>query len=520
MSILKMRQSFGLYLKPILVVILVGFVVTGIWTTYGTYTGEEAGDRRAARGAVAVVNGQEIKWESYNEALWRFDQQARSQGHIVSVTEMARQKGGILDQLIDQQLRLQAASSEGIKVDKKQVRAKIDELIEEQLDMQRTLVAGDREMSDREIDRELSRMPNPTSLRKLAREMRKMINEDAVRAQLLIDGLEEKLDARIGDVSDEEWMDSYKQVRARHILVGTDSRPEDQAQRRAEEVLNKIKEGGNFEELAKEFSDDPGSKDNGGDLGFFGKGMMVPEFEKVAFDLKSGEISDVVKSDFGFHIIRVEETRTDLPPDFEENKETLREEFVAQHVNRKKSEYFQDLRADAKIEVRDPELQGYMALQEAYRTRSAEERDKKLVEAIRAYERATKADPRNHTAWVMLADIHMQRDQKDEALKIYENLLEGRSPIEDAELRMRLGQLYMQEEKNDEAVEQFEIAGDVGYANMMIQYQLSSLYQQLERQDLAEKTQERIEEMTRRMQEQQMRMAPPAPEPEEPESEE
>jgi parvulin-like peptidyl-prolyl isomerase len=80
---------------------------------------------------------------------------------------------------------------------------------------------------------------------------------------------------------------------------------------KAEEVLQRVRNGEDFATLAKEFSSDPGSKDKGGDLGWFGSGQMVPEFDKAAFALKAGEVSGVVQSQYGFHIIKVEERKTE-----------------------------------------------------------------------------------------------------------------------------------------------------------------------------------------------------------------
>jgi peptidyl-prolyl cis-trans isomerase C len=131
-----------------------------------------------------------------------------------------------------------------------------------------------------------------------------------------------------------------QEVHARHILVES----EDEAKAIAEE----LKKGADFAELAKKKSKDPGASD-GGDLGFFTKDQMVPEFSNVAFALEPGKISDPVKSQFGWHIIKVEEKRNRKAPDFEQVKSQI-ETYV---VRKAQADYVAKLRETAKVERMD-----------------------------------------------------------------------------------------------------------------------------------------------------------------------
>lgn len=128
-----------------------------------------------------------------------------------------------------------------------------------------------------------------------------------------------------------------EELRARHILVKTEEE--------AKEIIEKLKGGADFAALAKEKSTGP-SGAGGGDLGFFAKGQMVPEFDKVVFDLKPGELfGDPVKTQFGFHVIKVEERRKKEVPPFEKVKEQLRAE-ISQSLG---AAYVEGLREKAKI---------------------------------------------------------------------------------------------------------------------------------------------------------------------------
>jgi len=108
-----------------------------------------------------------------------------------------------------------------------------------------------------------------------------------------------------------------EQVRARHILLKTgEGKDEAAVLKQAQELVAKLRAGADFQALAKEYSEDPGSKENGGDLGFFERGRMVPEFENAAFSLQPNQISDPVKTQFGYHIIQTLGKQAAFQPDF------------------------------------------------------------------------------------------------------------------------------------------------------------------------------------------------------------
>ena len=135
-----------------------------------------------------------------------------------------------------------------------------------------------------------------------------------------------------------------EEVKASHILISTQDAEgkalsdKDKANKKkeAEDILAKIKAGEDFEDLAKKYSNDPGSAKNGGDLGFFAKGVMVAEFENTAFSLEKGKVSDLVESEFGYHIIKVTDKVNEIKPFAEvkdEIKEKIEQEKYNAHIN-------------------------------------------------------------------------------------------------------------------------------------------------------------------------------------------
>ncbi|MDQ2081734.1 peptidylprolyl isomerase [Xanthobacteraceae bacterium Astr-EGSB] len=148
-------------------------------------------------------------------------------------------------------------------------------------------------------------------------------------------------------------MGSDEEVHARHILFrvekADDKAASDAAEGKVKAVIDRLKKGEDFTTIAKELTEDPSGKKDGGDLGYFTKDQMVPEFAEVAFKLDKGQISEPVKTQFGWHVLKVEDKRKKQPPEFDKVKEQL-ESFVTRKAQ---MDLVTKLRADAKVERLD-----------------------------------------------------------------------------------------------------------------------------------------------------------------------
>ncbi|MBN8919274.1 MAG: peptidylprolyl isomerase [Rhizobiales bacterium] len=179
---------------------------------------------------------------------------------------------------------------------------------------------------------------DPKFARKLAFARNKLLSESLLEQEAKAATTDEAMREIYGEAS--KKMAAEKEVHASHILVETEDE--------AKAIVAELKKGADFAKLAKEKSKDPGAAD-GGDLGFFAKDQMVPEFAEAAFKLEPGKISDPVKSQFGWHVIKVQESRNRPVPEFDKVKEQI-QGFL---VRRKQTELVAKLRGDAKIERLD-----------------------------------------------------------------------------------------------------------------------------------------------------------------------
>jgi len=176
-------------------------------------------------------------------------------------------------------------------------------------------------------------------------------NKLLMESLLVSTGKDALTDEAMHKVYDEavKQMGEEKEVHARHILIRAapgDEKASKEAEDKIKAVIARLNKGEDFAKVAGEVTEDPSGKANGGDLGFFSKEQMVPEFSDIAFGLEKGKISGPVKTQFGWHVIKVEETRVKPQPKFEEVKPQ-----IEQYVTRKaQAEMVTKLRAEYPVE--------------------------------------------------------------------------------------------------------------------------------------------------------------------------
>lgn len=169
--------------------------------------------------------------------------------------------------------------------------------------------------------------------------------KDSIRKDLIISKLKDNMTGNV-EITEEEiavfynsHMDMFYRIKASHILLETEDE--------AKNILERVKAGEDFNKLAKEYSTDPSVIENNGDLGYFRHGDMVKEFETAAFALKPGEVSELVKSQYGYHIIKVEDKKIDK---LEDVKDELKTNLLMEKKNENYDKTFEEMYSKAKIE--------------------------------------------------------------------------------------------------------------------------------------------------------------------------
>jgi peptidyl-prolyl cis-trans isomerase C len=287
---------------------------------------------------VARVNGQSINSGDLQQAVGELEARA---GQSMPAEQRDRIVRGVLDQLISYRLLAQESAARKVAVPDADVDARIAQI--------RSQFPSEQVFTQTLAQRQLT-------LESLRADIREGMQIDKM------------IDAEVGRraaVSAEQVNDFYaknpsefqqaEQVHASHILIrvpqDADAAAKEQARARASDVLKAVKAGQDFAALAKEHSQDPGSGPKGGDLGFFERGQMVGPFEQAAFSLALGQSSELVETQFGFHIIKVLEKQTGRTIPLEEVRGKVEEFLLGQNRERETQVLIEALKAKGKVEI-------------------------------------------------------------------------------------------------------------------------------------------------------------------------
>jgi peptidyl-prolyl cis-trans isomerase C len=287
---------------------------------------------------IARVNGEEIGRADFERALQNMEARA---GGPVPAEQRDRIYRDLLDQLIGYTLLTQETKTRKVVVPDADIEARISQI--------RGQFPSEDVFKQTLAERKLS-----------MEQMREDARQDMAVAKMISEEVEAKATVKPEQVTDfyEKNPDQFKEperVRASHILVAfpenADAAAKAAARTKAEQVLKDVKGGKDFAALAKEHSQDPGSAVNGGDLGFFQQGQMVGPFNDAAFSLTPGATSDLVETNFGYHIIRVAEKQPGRTVPLDEVRPQV--EQYLQNVNREEQTdaFVASLRSKGQVEV-------------------------------------------------------------------------------------------------------------------------------------------------------------------------
>ena len=286
---------------------------------------------------VARVNGEAISGKDLDDAVRAIAGRAGP----IPPDERDRVYRGVLDNMIGYRLMIQEAKARKITVPDAEVDAQVAQI-------------RAQFPSDAQFQQALT--AQRTTLEAVRNDAR-----DGMSADKLVESeIASKVAVKPEAVTDfyQKNQDKFQQgprVRASHILIGipqnADAATKQQAKAKADALLKDLKAGKDFAAAAKENSQDPGSAPNGGDLGYFEKGQMVPPFEQAAFALKAGEMSEVVESQFGYHIIKVADKQESRVVPLEEAKGQIQEYLTQQNRHAETELFVNALRAKAKVEI-------------------------------------------------------------------------------------------------------------------------------------------------------------------------
>ncbi len=320
-------------LRRIVVIVIAAFAVAAAGA--GAWALSLSARRTSA--VAAKVNGEAIHWSRVDAEIERtaaqFGVDTKNPAFEKQRAELTK---AVMDQLIGQRLIMQEAQKRNLVAPQKEIDERLatikKQFPDEAAFNKRLAQAGFTVSAIREL------IKAQISQRRLAEAVVKVdVTEDEVRKQF---------------ESKRETYSKPAQIKVSHILFRVaDKSQETVAAAKARIVQSKLTDGTKFEDVAKQYSEDPGSAERGGDLGFVSKGTLVKEFEEVAWKLKPGETSGLVRTQFGLHIIRVHEVKTAEPADYEKVKGDIREELLSTKRQKGFDAWLAEQRKAAKVEL-------------------------------------------------------------------------------------------------------------------------------------------------------------------------
>jgi foldase protein PrsA len=443
--------------KTILIVVVVVFAGTMFYGLgSSSFKGAQSGTSKI--GKLAKVNGQEVSPLRFSQYVGQIAQRF---GGKLSPTDYFSAQSYALEQTIQFTAMLQSAKKK-VNVGKGELNAAISQVM-----------AGQKIQDLNTLKELLKRNGLNFS------DFENMIRDD-LTVNKMISYVQSSVKVEPNDL---------KEIRASHILIRKG--PNDKKQ--AEEILAMLKKGADFAALAKEKSQDPGSAKNGGDLGYFASGMMVPEFEKAAFNLKVGEVSGLVESQYGYHIIKLTDTRLrkiDAPAG---QKADLNSLILRQKQSMAYQSWMRETMQKAKIEIEDPILKGYSLRNQG-----------KINEAITEFLKAANSQPSNVYIHLMLAETYMMMGNAPAAEEEYKKA--GTIPNTDPMTCLVLGEYFSQLSTNkmikNQAVfsqlagEQYTKASILAGDNLEMHQQLEKAFTQKKMYAMASKERTVIAQIT------------------------
>ena len=289
---------------------------------------------------IATIGDVEVNKAVFVRVLENLIKQMKSHGQPTTEEWLKNTQKQVVDRMVTSELLYQDAQAKKVKVDDKEVQEQLDKIVKS-FPSPEEYKKGLKEqgVNEKELKNDIRKN---IAIRRLI--------EEKVTAAVKVDEAEAK---KYYDEHTKEF-DRPETVRARHIILlvdkGADDAKKAEAKKKIEGIQAELKGGAKFEDLAKKYSQD-GSAENGGDLGFFPKGSMVKEFEDAVWNMKPGEVSGIVTTPFGLHLIKFEERKTAGSISFAEMKNDLTRGLESQKKSEAVNKYIAELKAKAKIKI-------------------------------------------------------------------------------------------------------------------------------------------------------------------------